>query len=685
MPTLETNTPTFWYAFQRQSELRTVLYQCAPEVLLASYKLWRFETLGEGKKLLLLSVQEHPLPDNWCVLLTPDSIREEQHVMVGDSPNTDGRVRLSLREHQTNKPFGEGWAFPLRQGEHLLASLGFERVPPKTEIAWALFSMPNHRLHEAISDHFTLNNHDVRCSSIQPNQKQWLWVRQPELYLVLKYKDFEDVEVFQSFPEERSLFTPWGYRSALGGRLHLPQTDSLLLFYFNGSNEQLDTTSWWMASEVITIEQLPTIEALRPHQGPPQIPVKLRYERGEPPDVPSLWLLEGPRSLRLLESLFLDLHPDARAALSLFAGQSEAGPCYLLRDDRPQRNAPLFAEEGATGCLPLLQEEGLYVKAGTRVIPSLPALVWRKELRLSGTNDTLLLPSEDGTSLRVLQAPRQQFAPLEQFVHYQLGAQPEALVQLAAQTTFEVLFTPAAIEATSAPPPPRVVEPPPLQQEPLSEPKRAVAEETLAVPEKSFRRDVKTPRLLQLEKQLQAKLRKNSPVPPRDWVTLASLYQQEHNAEHDLYWLHEAIKTLDQVLYLDRRATNAVKLEQEVLETLLQIEGGLSSSQKIGHLDQLASQGDPLLMRLIFRYRTRMLLDDPETDEEMALLRQAFYRDLAQVEEHLTIREYIIYVAGGAQYLGDTELHERARLRYRQLLADVNRLQRELPDLVMNT
>jgi len=48
------------------------------------------------------------------------------------------------------------------------------------------------------------------------------------------------------------------------------------------------------------------------------------------------------------------------------------------------------------------------------------------------------------------------------------------------------------------------------------------------------------------------------------------------------------------------------------------------------------------------------------------------------------IREHYIYVAGVAQYLEDDELLERAKLRYRQLLEDKNRLQRELPSILVN-
>ena len=48
------------------------------------------------------------------------------------------------------------------------------------------------------------------------------------------------------------------------------------------------------------------------------------------------------------------------------------------------------------------------------------------------------------------------------------------------------------------------------------------------------------------------------------------------------------------------------------------------------------------------------------------------------------IREHHIYVAGVSQFLGDLELFERARLQYRQLLEDRNRLQGELPAVLVH-
>lgn len=693
MGTLETSTPSFWYAFHRQSELRSVLFQCTPDVLLSAYRLWRFELAGDGRKMLLLTVKDNPLPPNWCTALTPTFLREDQNIIPGDSPHTEDRTRLSLKESASNEPFGEGWAFPIREGTHLMAALGFETVPSNTEVAWVLLSLPCNKLHEAISDHFTLNNHDLRCSAAH-NGRQWLWAQKPELYLLLKLQEDESVHIYQSFPEEKSLFTPWGYRSSLGGRLRLPQDESLLLFDLKGGSEQLDTANWWMASEVITIDELPHIKAIQHLNEPPQIPVKLKFHDTEPASTPTLWFLADDAQ-QAIESLFFAMSPTERSALSLFVGHhpDTQRPCFLLRDERPNRAAPLFSQDEGTGFLPLLEEENLFLDATSRVLPSLPPLLWRNMLSLKPAHITLLFPpGPQQDTPRIYQFPANGFVPLEQFVQYVIGGHRQQIKQLATTTTFDVMFEPATTITTqqpAAPAQPQDTLPSIQAATTPTEPKSSPAPKQTPPGHGNKHvsgRIVHTPRLQQVEHNIQQKARKNNPIQPSSWVTLASLYQQEYEIHKDPYWLYEALKSLDQVLYLDRRAPDASDREWQVLMTLLQVDDGMPFEQRHQQLEEQLAQelGNPLFMRMIFRYRSRWLLKDTLDETHKQILQRCFYRDLAQVEDLLMIRECMIYVAGVAQYLEDTELFERARLRYRQMLSDAHRLQRELPDILMN-
>ncbi|HAA58589.1 MAG TPA: hypothetical protein DCE42_27755 [Myxococcales bacterium] len=551
-----------------------------------------------------------------------------------------------------------------------------------------MFSLPNRLLRDAISDHLTLNNYEIRCSH-EENERQWLWVRHPELYLILKFKDMPEVELYQSFSEEKSLFTPWGYQSLLGDHLKLPQNESLLVLDLQGGSLQLDTTSWWMPNELITIEDLPAVHDVQPQKEDIRIPVHLRYQPAEQRETPRLWMLKGSDALPVIESLFFELGPEERSAIGLFIGDDPEGEgsLFFLRDDRPHHDSPLFSLGRATGFESFFPEEGLYIKTGYRIYPSLPPEIWRQEFQLDTRFYTLLEPNSDRTSAQILRIPQGGFAPLETFAHYRIGAQSAEVRKLGQSSAFDVLFSPQEILDTSnanagANKVNKKPEAPTLRQDSQTTFSTSSIEQLYQGVAESGSRN---PKLQQLESSMRQALKRGKPLTPHHWVSLASLYYKEFVEQKQNNWLQEAFKALDQVLYLDRHADEAVGLEVAILKETLQVEQR-SFQEQMALLDQHVSEvkKHSFFARLSFRLRARLLLEADEEDERSMQLRLHFYRDLAAVEEHLMIREHHIYVAGVSQFLGDLELFERARLQYRQLLEDRNRLQGELPAVLVH-
>ncbi len=682
---------TYWYIFERESELRSALIQSTSQNLSSPYQLWRFERLGDGKRYLLIELQGLPLPQHVAQPLTLRSQRLLQHVQL--SPSLDSKdnllaakQRLSLEDPQGQQ--WSGWAFPLRQGAHLLAVLGLEMVSPDFPIEWALFSLPPALLKEAISNHLTLDNYDLKYHA-DDDERVWLLSRKPELYLIFKFKETPDCQVFHSFPENKVLFTPWGYRSPLGHYVQLPQDDSLIFLDGQGGSQHLDISAWQTVHHSLSIEEWLPTHFIEPAKKKFTIPISLRYQLTESHENPRLWLLQGEEAIPSIETLFLELMPEERMAISLFVGQSlhdGDNPLFILRDDRPYNETPLFSKARATGFIPILSEQGLFIKNGHRLLPNLPDDIWRNTFELDDTHYTLIDPNRERTSAKLLKIPIEQFSPLAHFAHYQIQLHHQEIRALQTSTVFDILFHPETIKQD--------IQPFSFSSKDIMEnidrkstnPKIPSFEipKTSEDPFQGAHFDFKrhdNPRLTLMENRIKQAIAADRPLTPNDWLALSSVYYQEYEKNKQISCLHEVFKTLDQVFYLDRQEDEAVKLELKILDECLAT-SSLPFSEQMLHLDQLIQERerDPFFARLAFRLRARLLLSNKfQTEQEVVQLRYYFYKDLAEIEDLLMIREHFIYVGGIAQFLNDAELYERAKWRYHQLLKDEELFRKELP------
>ncbi len=656
-----------WYLFPRESDLRAALSQ-ESNALLHPYQLWRIHTPPHATPALLLRTEiplsSHPLSGTVSVI-EPTTMPPSSALLTLQPPHQPPQtVEASL------------W----RQGSCLLAALGTQEArsaQDAKDLAWILYDLPVNALQEIISDHLALENHDLRCTHT-PKQRAWLWSRRAESFLAMKFSAHRDIRVYQSFQHSPQLFTPLGQRSPFTPTF--PQGEYLFVLESDGTAQSLQTAAWWAATERLHLRDLPEPQHLNPLDLPPPIQVKLRYIHTESRESPSLWLLEGEHAHEHIESLFIELGIEERRALSLAIAHTpeDHKPLFFLRDDRPMIQAPLFPSNQAIGFVPFLPEEGFYLQHAFRLYPSLPPPILKQAFRLRYAHYTLLQPEATDASPRLLCVPRDAFHPIELYIRYQIGAHPQELRQLAQNTAFDILFEPTSLPSTSTAetsitPPAPPLEPPPA-------PVRA--QTTSAIDPASLiptRRSDQDNALQKLEQRLRERTRRGEHPTTHEWIELARLYYQEYIQKQNQLALQEALKTLDQVLYLDRSANDAVKLERAILEETLRTVG-LSFSEQMRTLDAHLQSKEPLRIRLAFRLRARMLLEHPEGSEDQRIaLRLHFYRDLATVEDTLMIREHYIYAEGAAQALQDDELYERARLRYRQALQNQTQLQQELP------
>lgn len=657
------------------SELRTALLQCTSDVLYSAYQLWQLTCVKTSDQYVVFcSLQplfkHHPLAS-----VSKIEHDDAQHMVVKVSENSTLHV--------------EGPFSLKRKGEHALGALGVKPTQAHRAPHWMLFHLPEDSAQSVLVEHFHLHNYDVRRSSPQ-EREQWLWVRQPELFLTLKYIEDPSIRIFQSFEEAPFVFTPWGQEVTWTQTVESEAHSALLVLDEHGGSQTLDTAEWWMASEFITVSNLPQADSILPATEPTPIPVQLRYESYTSPDVPNLWLLHVQYEEHI-EALFFELPPSERSAVHMAVGSlSESQQeYYILRDDRPHRGAPLFQTKDAVGFEPLLPNLGLFIETNTRVIPTLPAQTWTQTLPLAPTHYTLLqAPSQDeyaATHSHTIRCELDAFSPLEHFVDYQIGRHTQSLRHWVQQSTCSLLFTPTEWEEEALEAPNQTVHAVLTASEPGAEPTVLTPQPPPSnIPAHLTSGKTATSRLVQLEKIIQKKARKQSVIEQSEWIELASLYEQEYGKKEDVYWLHEAIKTLDQVLYLDRTAEHAVQLESEILAHILSIPVGSEFSVHMQLLEEHILSESPLRMRFAFRARARLLLQTNSTSEVYRVLRRFFYKDLARVEELLMIRECMIYSVGVAQKLDDTELLERSRHHYRQSLSDPHRLQRELPEMLIN-
>lgn len=657
-----------WYLFPREPDLRAALSQ-ESTALLHPYQLWRIHTPPHANSALLLRT-EQPLsstPFATAVSVLPPT----------PAPN---ETLLTLTHTTPPSPPQTVEAALWRQGSCLLAALGMQEARSTDQLqtlAWILYDLPAQMLQELVSDHLALDNHDLRCT-YTPTQRAWLWSRRAESFLTLKYSARPNVRLYQSFQDAPQILTPLGQRGPFAPSL--PQGEHLLVLEADGTTRSLQTSEWWAASEHLHIQDIPTPQPTSAFDPPPPIRLALRYIHIEPRDIPLLWLLEGEPAHPAIESLFFELGIEERRAVSLAITHlpETTQPLFFLRDDRPTPTSPLFHADQAIGFVPFLPQEGFYIQHAFRLYPSLPPNVLKNTFRLHYGRYTILQPKAHTPQPRLLCVPRESFQPIETYLHYQIGAHPEEVRQLAQHTALDILFEPTFLPAPSATRPATATPPP--QPEAPPAPSRAQASADLdPAPLAPTRRSEQENALQKLEQRLRERTRRGEHPTTHEWIELARLYYREYIQKQNQLALQEALKAIDQVLYLDRCAPDAVQLERAILEETLRTIG-LSFSEQMRSLDAHLQSKEPLRMRLAFRLRARLLLEQSDSPEDQRIaLRLHFYRDFAAIEDSLMIREHYIYAEGVALTLQDDELYERARLRYRQALQDQARLQHELP------
>lgn len=690
---------TSWYMFSKPSELQNALKLGTPQLLLSPYHLFRFEHAGDGRRQLLLGVEGQSLPEesNLKPLKLLSKQTKQSHVRVAQSKlkevNTtseypDDAYRMTF-ENKDSSDSLSGWAFPLRHGQHALASVGMEQLPPHTPLAWALFHVPASMLHDVIANHLSLGRHSLRCSPAI-NNMHWLLVRQPEMYLFLKWKTEPNVSIYHSFPESESLMTPLGYRSPLASMTQLASDQNLLVMDLEGQSQWLPLSGWWQPSEIIQLPQEIQSQWLNTLDTPIKVSVRLRYIASETEEVPRLWRLHEETAQESLESLILDLPPTSRNATDIFIGQPKGGSSqeYWLKDNRPQVSAPLFSSDIATGWLALLEDGNLYIQSGHRLLPSLPATVWERDLKLSSHRYTFILPPKTQDEPPVIQMCNvSDFKPLAHYVDYQLASHTEELERLANATIFNILYNPGKLPDSR----------PVMEKKKPEDPfKATIPDAPKPPPVQTKQPDLKHqgpeafrhPRglfaTLEPLRTLEIKIRKRkgraNTISPQDWLQLGRLYVKQYKepSQNIYHWLDQAALSLDQVFRLDRRSDSALPVEAEMLECGLDLKGK-SFAEEMETLDRYIQEPLPLLSRFAFRYRVRKLMDENGSEEEQAILRQRFYADLAQVEPELLVAEFLIFVEGAGLYLNDQELVARARQSYRKGLQDKNLFHNTLP------
>lgn len=663
------SSQAYWYLFPREPDINATLRQCHASILLRPYQLWHAKGESPEETTFLLSVEGEPIPAEWASPVT-----------VSPAPTDLETQTFSIQKQDKSRQTLT--ATLVRKGPYLLASLGMEQdlnTRYSTEVAWALYDLPLSELQEVVSDHLALDNHDMRCTRT-PQERAWLWCRKPEMFLLMKFSEREDIRIYHSFHRSPQVFTPLGWKGPLSPQLS--QGEILFVLDQEGGAQKLETATWWAATELLQLRDIPQTQQTHALNQPPPVDVALRYVHAEPRDLPRLWLLEGEQGHEGIETLFFELGIEERRALSLAITElpDHDQPLFFLRDDRPSVQAPLFQHGQGVGFVSFLPEEGLYLRHGYRIYPSLPPDILRNAFRLQSHLYTLLQPEAEGSEHRLLRVAREAFHPIELYIRYQIGAHAKEAKRLAQQTTLDLLFDPqdlkpVAIMEDNAQPNREVLinEPPPPQ--PRTTPETVIDPLSLA----PTRRGDGDNALQKLEQRLRERIRRGEQPSTQDWQELARLYYQEYIQKQNQLALQEALKALDQILYLDRSAPDAVKLERNILEETLRT-AGLHFTAQMQSLDVHLQSKDPLRMRLAFRLRARMLLNDHERPEDQRMaLRLHFYRDLATVEEHLMIREHYIYAEGIALSLQDDELYERARMRYRQALQNQTQLQQELP------
>ncbi|TNE49726.1 MAG: hypothetical protein EP343_10670 [Deltaproteobacteria bacterium] len=695
---------TRWYLFSRPTELQNALKLGSPQLLMSPYHLFRFEQAGDGRCYLLLQVENQDIPaESTLIPLTSVTKQTKQsNVRVAESrledtgsseewPADAYRMSFTSEDKQGSH---SGWAFPLRHGQHLLAAVGMEQVPAHTPVAWALFHIPSSMLHDVISNHLSLGRHSLRCSPAE-NNMHWLLVRQPEMYLFLKWKSESSVRIYHSFPESESLMTPLGYRTPLAQQTQLPSQQSLLVMDLEGNSRWLSVSNWWQPSEIIQLPPETQSQFLESLEQPIKVSVRLRYIPSETEEIPRLWRLDESQAQWTLESMILDLLPQARDALQLFVGQGqgEAQQEYWLKDNRPQITTPLLSKEVATGWLPLLPDVNLYIQAGHRLLPSLPSSVWERDLELTPQRYTVVVPPEQEAQAPVVQHfNSSDFRPLSHYIDYQLASQQVEVQKLAQATVFDILFQLEDLPLKQPKLNNKALVEKPLKElpnRPVPELSKSQPHEPKAAKSTAFRHPrglyASIAALQRLELSIRKRKGKVSTIPPQDWLQLGRMYVDQYHQPNsqDLHWLEQAAYSLDQVFRLDRQSTTALPIEASMHNAALQL-GEKSFDEEMAALDQHIQSGSSLHARFAFRYRVRKLMDDDASAEQQATLRQRFYADLAAVEPFLLVAEFYIFVEGAGLYLNDQELVARARQSYRKGLEDKSLFHKTLPCVVRN-
>jgi hypothetical protein len=692
--------------------MQNALLQSSSHTLLLPYQMWRFEQSGSGQYSILLAIQGseqpplHHLPD-----IQPQHIYPQNDLLfnTGDfvGKGSCSSTPANALRYAFVLPNGceiSGWAFPLRQGSHLLAAIGLTEVTSQMRPISVLFDLPEAMLQDVISQHLTLGNCDLLCSPPN-NGRSWLLVRKPELYIMLKWKAEPQIKLYQSLEPQANLMTPWAYSCPLAARLQMPSNHSILLLDSEGGSTWLDPSSWWMSSEMISLPNF-TAQNFTPEQNPPKIELKIRFNlKYDERDIPSLWLLRGNYALNQLESLFWELSPDVRDQLQIFVGniyrpdanhlsnaQYQATPLtdsvYIVRDQREPLEAPLFVRTPAVGFVPMIPDIRLFLQHDYAIQPVIPAEIWQRELDIKLDQYALLIPpSNPDNEPEIMRFSAAAFAPLESLVEYKLGTVTQELKPLNRATILDILFAVKQVDVQLAENTnnikqrPSFPDIPTLPEQSLSKfaPMLGNSDTALDSPICVHeQREVSDPRLKQIEITIRNKNQKNIPIIHSEWITLADLYRQEYAVNCDIHWLNEAILCLDQVLCLDRQAEKAVEIERKILEDILSLSVSDFNTQ-MQQLDAHIIGHSVIFARFAFRYRTRILIEQRHPPNQAIALRQNFYRELALLEDKLLIREHFIYVSSVAQIFEDRELNEAARTRYRQQLDDPYKLISELP------
>jgi|GEM_PF-1786575 len=709
-----------WYAFSRMSALRSALFHCSSAALLAPFHLWSFSDNARSTEGVILAVHGEELPIDWGERLRPNQIEVLQEVLLPSL--RESTAQKSLRDKLAEQTFtvefakeqtGEAFTVEvksLRWGAYLLGSLPLTPPMESAKVEWVLFDLPETLIKQSVSDHLALGNYELRCSPVKDG-RQWLWAKNPEYFLVMKYQDEPGVRAYHSFPEQKNLFTPWGIHCLDSERIQLPKSDALFLLEESGEGAWLETGHWWLVSEMIEIEGIPTPQVLAEITRPPKIPIPIRYMPATPKEVPLLWLLRAEQLQSHVEPLFFELGVEDRSSLSVFVGEittpevnadtgeeeAKVEPFYVVRDNRIQRDSPLFSPQEVLGFEAFLPHDGLYLLRGTRMLPSLSPDGWRREFSLSPGHYTLLEPDPETGAIRDWRVPQNAFVLLDKLISYQLGTHKTDIQRMAQGMMFDILFEPMPILEPKKKTPRQTV-----KTKPIKSPKRVIplhirtpnprAQGTTSGGEGSISM------LEALRKRLAPILSSNKSLAADDWIEWASANFNEYCFEDKENYLLEAFKALDQVFNKDRSAEKAVELERHMLKHVLGLEG-LDFLGQMERLDQIVQeyvstnkamtdkdiwQRFVYFARFAFRYRTRMLMEsdkEQRSPEDRQILRRRFYRDLPAVEEILMIQEHFLYVSGGAQLLEDTELFEHARIRYRRSLKELSARPEELPDI----